>query len=233
MQKIGMITIGQTPRDDIISGMRRYLTHKVEILQRGALDDVDQFTVAQLRPEVDQPTLVTTMRDGSKVTVTHEKILPMLQNSVNDLVQAGVEFIVLLCTGELLELQAEPLILYPDRLLRGVVTALANGTRLGVVLPSADQIPQAEERKVETWGGLDVVFTAASPYAESETKAHEWRQVSQELKRSGVNLVFLDCMGMDEEMKRTVQSVTQKPVLLARSIVARMVDELLGYTTRR
>jgi hypothetical protein len=35
-------------------------------------------------------------------------------------------------------------------------------------------------------------------------------------------------MGMDEEMKRIVRQETGKPVILASSVVARMVDELLG-----
>jgi protein AroM len=49
-----------------------------------------------------------------------------------------------------------------------------------------------------------------------------------ELKASDVDLVYLDCMGMDEEVKRIVRQETGKPVILASAVVARMVDELLG-----
>lgn len=227
MHKIGMITIGQSPREDIVSGMRRYLTQEVEILQRGALDGLDPSRVEELRPEAGQPTLVTRMRDGTEVQVTHEKILPLMQKGVDALVHEGVEFIVSLCTGELPALRAERMILYPDKLLHGVITALAKGTRLGVVLPSASQVPLAEKERDRLWPGVEVVVTSASPYAERKTRAEEWKRAAEALKRSGVDLVYLDCMAMDEEMKRIVHQVTQKPVLLARAVVARMVDELL------
>ena len=37
-QKIGMITVGQSPRDDIVPAMSRILGPGIEILQKGALD---------------------------------------------------------------------------------------------------------------------------------------------------------------------------------------------------
>jgi hypothetical protein len=35
-------------------------------------------------------------------------------------------------------------------------------------------------------------------------------------------------MGMDEDVKRIVRQETGKPVILTSSVVARMVDELIG-----
>ena len=228
MRKIGLITIGQSPREDLVSLMRSYLTQEVDILQRGALDGLDLSMVAQLQPEAGQPALVTRMRDGSEVEVSHEKILPLMQKEVEALVEEGVELIVLLCTGEFAGLQAERMILHPGKLLHGVITALANGARLGVVVPSASQIPLTEEKRKERWGGSDIVATSVSPYAEAEIKVREWKRAAGVLKEREADLVYLDCMGMDEEMKRIVQQVTHKPVILACSVVARMVDELIG-----
>lgn len=228
MHKVGMITIGQSPRDDIVSVMRRHMTQEVEILQRGALDDLDLPTVTELRPKAGQPTLVTRMRDGTEVKVTHGKIIPLMQKGVEALEEEGVEFIVLLCTGAFPELQAERMILHPGRLLHSLITAIANGAKLGVVVPSASQVPAGEKAQKERWGGLDVVVTSASPYAPPEIRAKEWERAAEGLKERGVDLVYLGCMGMDEEMKCTVQQVTGKPVILASSVVARVIDELIG-----
>ncbi len=151
-----------------------------------------------------------------------------MQEGLDDLVQEGVEFIVSLCSGEFPDFRADRMILHPDRLLHGVVAALAKGVKLGVVLPSASQVPQAEKRRNAKWGASDLVIAAASPYAAQEIRSEEWLRVAEELKRSKVDLVFLDCMGMDEKMRVIVQRVTRKPVLLARSVVARIVGELLG-----
>jgi protein AroM len=228
MSKIGMMTIGQSPREDIVSVMRSHFTHEVDILQRGALDALDLSSVAELRPQEGQSTLVTRMRDGTEVKVTHEKILPLMQKGIDALIEEGVELVVLLCTGGFPELKAERMVLHPGKLLHGVITALADGAKLGVVMPSASQVPLAEERREERWGGWDVVFTSASPYAELEIRVREWERAANGLKDKGVDLVYLGCMGMDEEMKKIVQRVTRKPVILASSVVARIVDELIG-----
>ena len=76
-KKIGCVTIGQSPRDDILAVMRKYIKADVEIIERGALDGLDQDSVLHLRPDPGQPTLVSRMRDGTEVTLTHEKILPL------------------------------------------------------------------------------------------------------------------------------------------------------------
>jgi len=232
MRKIGMITIGQSPREDIVSVMRNHLTQETEILQRGALDDLDLSMVAGLCPRPGQPTLVTRMRDGTEVKVTHEAVLPLMQKGIDALEKEGAGLIVLLCTGAFPELQSERMILRPGKLLHGLITVLVDGARLGVVMPSASQVPSPEERWEERWGASDVIVTSASPYAEPEIRAKEWKRAAEELKERGVDLVYLGCMGMDEEMKGIVQQVTQKPVILASSVVARMVDELIGLGER-
>jgi protein AroM len=228
MAKIGAITIGESPRDDILSGMRPYLTHDVEILQHGALDGLDHTAVTALRPEAGQPVLVTRMRDGTPVQVTHEKILPLLQHGVDELVRAGVDFVVSLCTSDFPGLRSQRLLLYPHKLLHSLITAIASGSRLGIVLPSPDQVPALSEGRDARWAGWDLVVTAASPYAVREALVSEWTRAAQALKREGVDLVCLDCMGMDETMKGIVQRVTERPVILARSVVARVVDELIA-----
>jgi protein AroM len=48
------------------------------------------------------------------------------------------------------------------------------------------------------------------------------------LRRAGVGLVWMTCVGMDETMREVVAEVTGRPVVLARSILARIVDELLA-----
>jgi protein AroM len=224
MKKIGMLTIGQSPREDIVSVMRRYLTQEVEILQRGALDDLDLSRMAELQPQAGQPALVTRMRDGTGVQLNREKILPLMQREIHALVKEGAELVTLLCTGDFPELATGRMILRPGRLLHNVIMALAKGIRLGVVMPSASQIPLAQEK----WKALDVAITSASPYAEPETRAKAWNRAAEELKERKVDLVYLDCMGMDEKMKKIVHQVTLKPVILASSLVARIIDELMG-----
>ena len=229
MRKIGMLTIGQSPRDDIMSVMGRYLPTDVEVIQRGALDGLELPEVDELGPRAGERPLVSTMRDGTEVTLTHRSVVPLMQEGVDALADQGAESIVILCTGGFGELRSDRATLVDaGSLIRGVVTSLAKNARLGVIQPSAGQVPKTTAEAAEIWGGLDVVMTSASPYAGPEASARDWDHAAEELREENVDLVLLNCMGMDESMKQVVRRVTQKPVMLASAVVARMVDELLG-----
>ena len=135
-----------------------------------------------------------------------------------------------MCTGEFTEVQSERVeILHPGEIVRGVVMPLAKDKKLGVVRPSPSQVLEEDlSDEKRWWGAGDVVVTSASPYVEPEARAEQWMRAAHELKEKQVDLVFLNCMGMDVEMKETVRRVTGKPVILASSVVARIVDELIG-----
>jgi protein AroM len=237
MQKIGMVTIGQSPRNDILSVMSRYLPKDVQVLQAGALDGLDEATIKGMAPNPGEPTLVTAMRDGSEATVTHSKVTPLMEKGIETLYRQGAKLVVLLCAGGFEELKRDDLIIIdPGSLLQGVIKSLVNGSKLGLVLPSADQVSTGPGTSdywgntdvAEFWGAYDVAMTHASPYNSSEIKVADSERAAREMRNEEVDYIFLNCMGMDEEMKTVFQRVTQKPVVLASAVVARIVDELIN-----
>lgn len=229
MRKVGFLTIGQSPRPDILSTMEKYLPENVEILERGALDGLDLNGVKALEPENGEPVLVTTMNDGTSVLVTHQKIVPLMKIGANAMIDQGAEIIVILCTGGFKEIQSDKaLIVDAGSLLQGVVRSLADGIKLGIVYPSPQQVVDGGAEEGEPWKECDVVLTSAFPYASPDVRIQEWEQSAKTLKDQHVDLTFLNCMGMDLEMKNVFQSVTGKPVVLASSVVARIVDEMVS-----
>ena len=48
MKKIGMLTIGQSPRDDILPGLKEILGKNVEIVEAGALDGKSMLDVKKI-----------------------------------------------------------------------------------------------------------------------------------------------------------------------------------------
>lgn len=64
-------------------------------------------------------------------------------------------------------------------------------------------------------------MAASSPYEELNIE-----DTAKELKAKGVDLLVLDCMGYTEQHKRRVKSATDLPVILSRSIVARVAAEM-------
>ncbi|GIS91005.1 MAG: hypothetical protein CM1200mP20_10460 [Pseudomonadota bacterium] len=241
-RKIGAITIGQAPRDDIMTVMTPHLPEWLEVLQHGALDNLDRTAIAALRPDLskeltedDSPpgntieydVLVSRMRDGSEAMMTHDAVVPLMQQKIDLLEAAGAELIVLLCGGDFPELRSNRIIVHPGKLLRGAVESVAHGAKLGMVMPSAAQVDAAQRDAAPRWGAREVFVTHGSPYLPEADLDVEWKRVSTELTHHQADLVFLNCMGMNEQMKSAIRQGTGKPVMLLSSMLARAIAELL------
>jgi protein AroM len=217
---LGLATIGQSPRDDIVPQMLPFLPAGLDIRQVGALDGLTQEQIAELAPGPQDYVLRTRLRDGSAVTVGRERIMSLLRDCLKRLEGEGANPIVLLCTGEFPELRSDALLIEPDQLLVNVVRGL-RPRRVGVLVPLPSQIEAAAEK----WRVLEaeVVFVAASPYGEQS----ELIRAVEELEGHHLDLVIMDCMGYTLAHRRVVMQATGRPVILASRVVARIVGELV------
>jgi protein AroM len=225
MDTIAMITVGQAPRDDLVPFMEEVFSRKVTIHQAGVLDGLSREAMADLAPDPGEVGIVARLLDGSNTLLSHRKILPRVQGLVDRAVASGAELVVILCGADWSALRSPVLIVNPGKVFPAVVSALASGWRLGVIKPSAGQIEQARAQFAQR--GIDAVVTAASPYT-GERRLRDAREAAEELRRAQVDLVWMTCVGMDEAMRAVVRQVTGKPVILARTILARVIDELLS-----
>src|SRR5438874_1718282 len=96
---VGMITIGQSPRSDVVPDMVEILGPGVEIRERGALDGLSPREIAALAPAPDDDLLVTRLADGSSVFVAKRHMVARVQALIDELETGGVTMTALLCTG--------------------------------------------------------------------------------------------------------------------------------------
>lgn len=218
--RIGLVTIGQSPREDIMADMKRILPPDVRIMERGALDDLTRHEIEKLAPGRDEFPLITRLRDGSSVVVGKKKILPLLKARIAALESQGVNLSVLLCTGDFPDLESRRLLLVPSRILFFSVVSILRKGKVGVLVPLSEQKQKITARWQKT--GLEVAVEVASPYGTPS----DMEKASRIIKGQNVDLVVLDCLGYSLEMKRAVEDFTEKPVLLPRSILARFIWEL-------
>lgn len=219
MSRIGFVTIGQAPRNDVVDSMVD-ASLSSHALQTGALDGLDSNAIAALRPQTADHPLVTRLTDGREVVVGKTALLPALQRAIDRAAEQGANPIVVLCTGEFPQLTAPVPLIYPDRLLAGAVNALQPAGRLGVLMPHPDQATMMERK----WfiPGRELVLATASPY----TGAAELAQRGRVLAQRGAELIVLDCMGYTRAMKETVVQATGIPTILANRLVGRIIEEL-------
>lgn len=139
MTRVGAITIGQTPRDDIAGELRAVLGGGVRIVQAGALDGLSRAEIEALAPAPgDDGALITHLRDGATVLVAKPRIVPRLRACIDRLAD-DVDVIVILCAGGFPPFASARPVLVPERCLAAVVDAVFDGRRLGVIVPIKEQ----------------------------------------------------------------------------------------------
>lgn len=223
---IGMVTIGQAPRDDVVPAMRTYFPEGIQIAERGALDGLDHDAIQAYAVSDGEMGIVTKLLDGSSVLLSHAKILPAMQAKVDELVHdEGASIIVVLCGANWSELKSEKLIVNPGTLFPAIIGSLAAGRKLGIIKPDAGQVEKEQARYAGL--GIDAVVTSASPYGGPD-RLRLAEEAGVMLRDNGCELVWMTCVGMDAPMRDIVASITGVPVILAHALLARVVTELLG-----
>ena len=220
MRRVGAITIGQTPRDDVVGEMEQVLGPDVHIVQGGALDGLSRDEIEALVPGPDDAdALITHLRDGSNVLVAKRLIVPRLQACLDRLADE-VDAFAILCAGVFPTFTSARPVLLPERCLAAVVDATFDGGRLGVIVPIKEQQASSAAR----WSRVDpdVVVTVASPYDEPAALV----AAAEALQRAGVSLVVMECQGFTGAMKSVVRDVTDAPALLPATVLARFLAEL-------
>lgn len=223
-KKLGVITIGQSPRTDVISEMTPYLGENVEIVQAGALDGLTYEEILEFKPKEDDYVLVSKLKDGRSVKFSERYILSRLQDCIDKLESKGIELILFICTGVFPDIfvSSKP-ILYPQKILHGVVPNLLGKGKLAVITPDNEQIIQTQEK----WGeaGTEVIVMSSSPYSIEDELPYT---IAQLKKEKDIDIIVMDCIGYDQDMKKRVFEGVGKPVILARTMIARLVGEILN-----
>ena len=228
MRKIGAITIGQSPRTDVIPDLERLLPPDTEIIQAGVLDGLMEDDIRALEPsspEKDGAILVSRLKNGNWVRMAENKILPIVQKRIEGLEEKGVSLILMLCTGTFPDdFQCSVPIVFPQKILYGVVPAIAG--KAGIVSPDPSQIGNTLER----WRQIlpSVMAESANPYSGAEGLEDIGRRFAEE----GAEACVLDCIGYDTKMKERMERASGLPVVLPRTLVARVISEILPTSYR-
>lgn len=219
---IGAITVGQSPRVDVTCDIAHIFGSDVELLEAGALDGLSKEEIGAFTPSPEDYVLVSRLNDGSSVTFAERYIIPRLQQCIRDLEARGAQIIIFFCTGKFPQFDASVPLVFPNHILKGVVPALTTSSNIAVISPSPAQVEQSKTR----WKACvdHVTVIPASPYGGDKAKLVEAANMVKDLD---ADLVVLDCIGYTQEMKRLFTDITNKNVVLARTLMARVACEIL------
>ena len=213
------ITIGQSPRPDIVDEMRPWWDgSSLDIEEHGALDGLSREDIARVAPRETDERLVSRLHDGTEVLLEAEWVHHRVEEMVRELDDGGIDVFVLLCTGRFHGLAPKGILVAAGPVVDHGLAAFAESTpSIGVLLPNEGQ---KASFRCEPAGSLPFVLSHASPYS-----GERWETAARELEEA--DLVVMHCMGYTEPMRRTLAEKTGKPVLLARRMVAAAVAQVL------
>jgi len=218
------LTIGQSPRSDILPLLRQHLPDAMTD-HAGLLDGLSAADIAaRFAPAADDNVLVSRLQSGEQVRLAAAKVEQGLQRKISALEQAGYAAILLLCTGEFSRLSTQrALLLEPDRIIPPLIAALVQHQQVGVVVPVVEQIAEQAAK----WQQLPSppCYAVASPYQGDEAT---FADAARRLKAQGAALVVLDCIGYHQQHKIWLQQQLDVSVLLSNQLVARLAASLLA-----
>jgi len=221
-KRAAFLTIGQSPRPDILEEMAPAWGEELDIVQHGVLDGLSESEIQALAPVNDEPRLVSRLRDGTETVVraasVHERMQELVRRLDDDRDENGeeVDLLVLLCTGHFDDLVSRHLLVKAQPVVDHGVAALSTScSRVGVLVPVAEQAMR-----------LDGLASYASPYSPHSPHSEDrFERAAEELGEA--DLIALHCMGYTMAHKRRMAELTGKPVLLAREMVATAVSWLV------
>ncbi len=220
-KSVGFVTIGQSPRVDVIPEITTILGPEIAVIECGALDGLSAKDIKKFGPGAGDMCLITRLRDGRSVVVGKRKIFPLLQKTIRELENKPVRLIVLLCTDEFPELESRRTLIHPSRLLFSAVASFSRSGRLGIFVPLEEQRAMTARKWEKT--GLTLVIETLNPY-QVELEAQPG---IRRMKGQNVDLVVLDCIGYSIRTQAALHQEIACPVFLPRTVLAREIKELL------
>lgn len=220
VRKLGLLALGETPREDITPTFRAILGESVRIVERGGLDGLSGRELAALAAREGHAAIETCLRSGASIELSREAILPRLVAAAGKLAEE-CDSILLLCSGEYPALAAAcPKLIQPIHILRGAISAVAHHRLLGLIGPASD----LDEAPAQ-WAPYAprLICAAASPYGPFEATVAAGRGLAER----GAQVIYLDCMGFNEQHRTAIGRATGLPVMSASTLTARTLCEMV------
>src|SRR5665647_3521092 len=145
-RRLGVLTVGQAPRDDVTPTLRAVLGESVLLRESGALDGLTEEGLADLAPRDSETPLETRLSGGAPVLVAEERLVPLLRAAAERLARS-CDLTLLLCSGEFPALAeshigvVQPVLVAEERLvplLRAAAERLARSCDLTLLLCSGE-----------------------------------------------------------------------------------------------
>lgn len=215
--RVMFLTIGKAPRADMVPEIAALTGLPIEVHEVGILDDLSRRVIDDLTAAEDEPALVTYLTKNIRVRLSRDGVAARLNEILAVTRPSEYDLVVVLATGYQTEIAARGPVLNAQRAVESALLSLVPpGGVVGVLHPLASQV-----------SGTDS-FVSKLP------ERHAWAAEGDKdallralLDLGDADTLLLSSMSYSEADRATLASVTQRPVLLGRRILAGAIRLLL------
>ncbi|MGU3400645.1 AroM family protein [Brucellaceae bacterium D45D] len=223
-RRVMFVSVGQSPRRDLIDNILENLDVPVEPLEIGALDGLSATEVDKYRAGDGEPSIVTRMRDGADIILSKPRISERMAEIVANFQPNQFDLVVILSTGLFREFESHCPMVNAQRAMESTVISLASqGDAIGVIQPLEQQVSELDIPAL----GLFRVSASHAHDGDRETLAKAL------LDLADADIIVLNSVSFTEDDRQMVAKASGKPVVLARRLIAGAIRLLLSRPNTR
>lgn len=217
-KRVMFVSVGQTPRSDLIGEILANLDIPIQPLELGGLDGLSSREIDELRVRQGETSIVTRLADDREIVVSKPRIGARMAKLVAGFRPNEFDLVVILSTGLFGDFESSCPTVNAQRALESAVISLASqGSSVGLIQPLERQI-----------GELDI--PALQPYRITASHAvnGDWGSLTRALfDLAECEIIILNSVSFSEADRAMAAKLTGKPVVLARRIISSAIRLLL------
>lgn len=213
---IGLLTLGSSPREDLMSIISTIIPEK-EIILEGALDGLSEEEIMNLSRLPGYYPLFVNTNYGS-FTIQREALLPLLTKKADEMHKKGCSHLILLCSGDFEPFPVKIPMMIPARIVEGAIKSVSNGGVIGVIVPVEAQVHAAEKRWKKL--GFNPIVVSVNP------KEATYSEINQKLKAQSLEQIALDCIGYTPDLQKELKQKYEIPVWLPLTLASRVIMDI-------
>jgi DNA-binding CsgD family transcriptional regulator len=216
--RVMFLSVGQTPRADLIGDMLTNLDVPIEALEIGALDGLSKAEIDDLKVRPGEQSIITRLSDNTDIVVSKPRIAERMAKIAAAFHPNEFDLVVILSTGLFRDFESTCPTVNAQRAMESAVISLAaHGSSVGLIQPLQQQI---EELDIPALAPYKI---CASYAADGDRKLLAGALVDL----ADAEIIVLNSVSFTEADRQMVAKASGKPVVLARRIVASAIRLLL------
>ncbi|MGI9425848.1 MAG: AroM family protein [Hyphomicrobiaceae bacterium] len=218
MCRVAFVTLGQSPRIDLVPEILAELDMEVETLEFGLLDDVHAWSPQEIAPGPEDPSFLTVLRDGTQIELSIDWAYTRFRQVYDDIISNGADLVVLMSASGGYNFKPQSATLLSDRVVdRAIEVFLLAEFQVGIVVPLDGTLLDLSAIG-GPWPRAQVA--AAKPGDKSGLEAAV-------ASLTDCDIIVLHSMGYSRDDLELVRKLSKKPAILNRRLIANAIKNAL------